>query len=91
MASFTIKITAKKLQIGVWTSSIRNLKFLANFQSYLEDTHASNNSTPCLLELISQISWPFSSLFSHNKSANSTFSHGLSAKRTWRLILTKHI
>ena len=29
--------------------------------------------------------------FSHNKSANSTFSHGLSAKRTWHIKLASLI
>jgi hypothetical protein len=42
----------------------------------------SRGLSPCSLELISQISQLFSSVFSHNKSANSTFSNGLSAKRT---------
>jgi hypothetical protein len=91
MASFTIKITAKKLQIGVWTSSIRNLKFLANFQSYLEDTHASNNSRPVHLSLSAKSASHSAVFFFHNKSANGTFSHSLSTKRIGHLILTKHI
>jgi hypothetical protein len=41
--------------------------------------------SPYSLELISQIINHSALFFSYNKSVNSTFSHGLLAKQTWRL------